>query len=431
LNRGLRTLIVGWMCICMVRQANAYSVLSHEALVDALWDTKLKPALLSRYPGATPEELKRAHGYAYGGAILQDLGYYPHGSKEFSDLTHYVRTGDFIEALIRDSQSIDDLAFALGSLSHYVSDLDGHRLATNVGEPMLYPSLQKKFGKFITYEDSPAGHLKTEFGFDVLEVAKANFAPQSYHDFIGFNVSEPLVCRAFHDTYGLEIGDLFKDFHRAVESFRHAVSSTIPMASRVAWAAKQKEIEHAQPGITRERFVYIMKRSSYERSWGKQYDRPTPADRLIAVFVKLLPPIGPLRALSLKMPTPPVEKLFMESFERSAKQFAQAVDQAMDGSLHLPPKNYDVGVVTLAGQYRLDDDVQAFWLSVLAKKNFSTVTPEIRHELLVYYADLDAPIATKKDKRKWHDLVAQIQTLKQPGTPPSGSVAAMNTESPE
>jgi Zinc dependent phospholipase C len=416
LHVGLRTLIAGCICMSLVPGCGAYSVLSHEALVDALWDTKLKPTLLSRYPDATPEQLKKAHGYAYGGAIIQDLGYYPHGSKQFSDLTHYVRTGDFILALIRESRSLDDLAFALGALSHYVSDLDGHRLATNVGEPILYPRLQHKYGNFITYEDNPAGHLKTEFGFDVLEVAKGNFAPEAYHDFIGFYVAQPLVERAFRDTYGLDIQDLFKDFPRAIESFRRAVSKTIPMATRIAWAAKEGEIERAQPGITKQRFLYVMSRSSYERNWGKQYDRPTAADRILAVIVKLLPPLGPFRALKLKMPTPPVEMLFRDSFNRSTQQFAQAIDDAMDGTLRLPPKNYDVGVVTPAGAYRLEDNVQAYWLALLAGKNFATVTPAIKGELLGYYGDLNGPIATRRDKKKWMQLIAELHDLKAAST---------------
>ncbi|MBV9158452.1 MAG: zinc dependent phospholipase C family protein [Acidobacteriaceae bacterium] len=412
LNSVRRTVIAVLSCLALTPACRAYSVLSHEALIDALWDTKLKPALLSRYPEATPEELKKAHGYAYGGAIIQDLGYYPHGSKQFSDLTHYVRTGDFIVALVHESRSLDDLAFALGALSHYMSDVDGHRLATNVGEPILYPRLQRKFGKFITYEDSPAGHLKTEFGFDVLEVAKGRFAPEAYHNFIGFDVSQPLVERAFRDTYGLEIQDLFKDFPRAVESFRNAVSKTIPMATRIAWAEKRHEIERSEPGITRQRFVYMMSRSSYERDWGKQYDRPTAGDQMLAIVLKLVPPIGPLRAIKLRMPTPPVEKLFMDSFDRSAEQFAGTINLALDGSLRLEPKNYDVGVVTSAGAYRLDDDIQAYWLALLAGKNFATVTPAMRGELLEYYKDLKAPIATQRDAKKWRQLMAELKQLK-------------------
>jgi len=219
-------------------QAQAYSVLSHEAMVDAMWDVRIKPLLLAQYPHATPDQLKQAHGYAYGGAIIQDLGYYPHGSEEFSDFTHYVRTGDFVLALIHEAKDLNELGFALGALSHYSGDLDGHRLATNVGEPILYPKLQKKFGPVITYEQQPSYHLKTEFGFDVLEVARGNFAPQAYHDFIGFYVAKDVLARAFQDTYGLDLADLFSNFDLAIESYRSAVSRTIPQATRVAWAQK-------------------------------------------------------------------------------------------------------------------------------------------------------------------------------------------------
>lgn len=293
-----------------------------------------------------------------------------------------------------------------------MSDLDGHRFATNVGEPILYPRLQRRYGNFITYEQNPAGHLKTEFGFDVLEVAKGNFAPEAYHDFLGFDVSQTLVERAFRDTYGLEVNDVFKDFPRAIESFRRAVSKTIPMATRIAWAAKQHEIERSQPGTTRKRFVYIMNRSSYEHNWGKQYDRPTAGDQTLALMVKLLPPVGPLRDLKLKIPTPTVKKLFMDSFERSANQFAQRIDDAMGGRLKLEPKNYDIGVATRAGAYRLDDEVHCFWLALLSGKNFVTVTPAIHSDLLTYYSDLDAPIATQRDKKKWRQLKAELQALK-------------------
>src|SRR5580704_13865431 len=73
-----------------------YAVLTNEAIIDAAWNAGIRPALLQRFPSATPEELQQAHAYAYGGAIIQDMGYYPFGSRFFSDLTHYVRSGDFV-----------------------------------------------------------------------------------------------------------------------------------------------------------------------------------------------------------------------------------------------------------------------------------------------------------------------------------------------
>src|ERR1700758_451569 len=203
-GRMQQLVVVICLTLLIIRPGFSYSVLSHEAIVDALWDISLKPALLAHFPNATREELKTAHAYAYGGAIIQDMGYYPHGSMQFSDLTHYVGTGDFILALIAESRTLNELAFAFGALSHYVSDCDGHRFATNVAEPMLYPSVRKKHGTYVTYEQDPVAHLKTEFGFDVLEVAKGRFAPQAYHDFIGFDVATGVLQRAFRDTYGLD-----------------------------------------------------------------------------------------------------------------------------------------------------------------------------------------------------------------------------------
>jgi hypothetical protein len=390
-----------------------YSVLSHEALVDALWGAKLRAILLSRFPNATPEELKQAHGFAYGGAIIQDLGYYPHGSTKFSDLTHYVRTGDFVVALFQEARGLNDLAFALGALSHYVSDLDGHRYGTNVGEPLLYPKLYKKFGNVITYEDDPVAHLKTEFGFDVLQVARGNFAPQAYHDFIGFYVAKDLLQRAFRDTYGLELAGLFGDFDLAIDSYRSAVSRTIPMATRVAWSMRKNEIRKAHPGQSRRKFVYLMKRSSYRREWGKRYDEPSKWEQLLGFLLRLLPPIGPLKALGFKMPTPPVERLFMVSFERATDRYSQTLTEAVNQAFQLEDENYDVGMPTPAGVYRLNDEAQAFWLHELAVKKFTTVTPAIRQELLAFYSDPNAPIQAKQKTPKiWRQTVAELQELR-------------------
>jgi hypothetical protein len=428
--RSRRALPLTLAVVALLQPLYGYSVLSHEAVIDALLDVELKPVLLARFPNATPQELKMAHGYAYGGAIIQDLGYYPHGSKEFSDLTHYVRTGDFIRALIAESQTLDEYAFALGALSHYVSDLDGHRYATNVGEPILYPKLQRKYGNVITYEDDPLAHLMTEFGFDVLEVAEGNFAPQAYHDFIGFHVAKELLQRGFRDTYGLDLQDVFgDDFDRAVGSYRHDVSKTIPKATRIAWAQKKDDIQKTEPGMTKRRFIYVMRSSSYERNWGKDYDRPSLGERILAVLLKLLPPIGPLRALRFKMPTPPVEKLFMSSFNRSAAQYRQKLQDAQHNSLSLPDENYDVGTATPAGIYRLGDDARAYWLNKLAMKNFSSVTPEIQASLLDYYSDLNAPIHTRQNRKQWDRLLSELHDLRalHPATVEAGAASKVKS----
>ncbi len=389
-----------------------YSVLSHEAMIDALWKAGLASALMARFPHATSEELKEAHAYAYGGAIIQDKGYYPHGNGYFSDLTHYIRSGDFIQALISDSQTLDEYAFALGALSHYASDNDGHRLATNVGEPLLYPKLRRKFGNVVTYEDKPDAHLQTEYGFDVEEVAKGNFASQAYHDFIGFDVAKPLLERAFRETYGFELSGMFNDFDEAIGSYRHTLSTLIPFFTRVAWAEHASDIRKARPGITRRQFLYAMRRSAYEREWGRAYEHPSAVDRLVAFLVKLLPPIGHLRILKFKALTPRVEQLFVHSFDVAAKEYGDEIRVAGSGGLRLENTNFDVGAVTRPGDYALADESYAYWLDQLARNNFAEIRPVIADNLLKYYSDPNAPLETKKHPKDWQRVVAELEQLK-------------------
>ena len=403
-------LVLSWPPPCA-----AYSVLSHEAIIDSAWDTNIKPILLQRFPQTTPDELRHAHGYAYGGAIIQDLGYYPHGSILFSDLTHYVRSGDFVLALLRDAQEskvLNDYAFALGALAHYASDIAGHPIATNRAVPLLYPQLKKKYGDNVTYEDDPLAHVKTEFGFDVLEVAQQRYASDSYHDFIGFQVAVPLLERAFLETYGLPLKAVLSNEDLVLNSYRRAVSNQIPKATRIAWTLKKDEIQKGVPGITRKKFLYNLSRASYERQWGKNYQQPTFWEKFLAFLTKLLPKIGPLRVLQFRMPTAQTEKLFEESFNATLVRYRALLSDEAAGHLELINNNFDTGVITGPGKYRMNDDAYAKLLGKLAEQKFAEASPAVREEILHFYSDPDAPYATKRNAKAWAKVQAQLEQLK-------------------
>jgi hypothetical protein len=388
-----------------------YSVLTHEAIIDSVWDKEIRRVLLRRFPGATPEELLHAHAYAYGGCIIQDIGYYPSGTKFFSDLTHYVRSGDFVLALMREAQDINEYAFALGALAHYAADNDGHRLATNRGVPLLFPKLQRKFGDTVTYEDNPAAHLKTEFAFDVLQVARGDYASDAYHSFIGFEVSRPLLERGFEDTYGLELESVMPNVDHVIESYRRTVSSLVPKATKIAWASKKKEIAGRTPGITRQKFLYNISRASYEKSWSTNYSEPGFGSKLLAFLLEIIPKVGPLKVLALRMPTPQVETMFMASFNTTLDQYRRLLAKEGDNNLSLVNDNIDVGHVTEAGQYRLSDDAYAQLLDRLIEHS-ATISAPLRNDILAYYKDLSAPISTKHDKKHWQKLTGQIEKLR-------------------
>jgi Zinc dependent phospholipase C len=394
-------------------ESAAYAVLSHEAIIDDAWDTNIRPLLLQRFPQATGPELKEAHAYAYGGAIIQDMGYYPHGNKFFSDLTHYVRSGDFVVALIRDSKDLDGYAFALGALSHYAADNEGHRIGVNRSVPLLYPKMGKKYGDVVTYEQNPLDHVKTEFGFDVLEVAQGRYAPPAYHDFIGFEVDLSLLEQAFQETYGLDLKSVLSDENKVLGSYRYDVSRLLPKATRIAWSLKKDEIQRDRPGITKREFLYNISRSDYRKYWGRDYQPPTFGERFLAFMVKIIPKIGPLKVLELKTPTPQAEQMFEASFNAALDSYRKLLAEAGTGLPDVPNDNFDTGSVTGPGKYWLNDETQAKLLDALAKENFAGASPEVRAELLAFFADPNAPYAIKNKRKKWAKVQAEIEELKQ------------------
>jgi zinc dependent phospholipase C len=401
-------------------EATAYAVLSHEAIIDSAWDTNIRPVLLKRFPNATEEQIKEAHGYAYGGAIIQDLGYYPHGRFFFSDLTHYVRSGDFVLALLRDSSDLNGYAFALGALAHYAADNDGHPIGTNRAVPMLYPHLEKKYGDSVTYEEDKLAHVKTEFGFDVLEVAQGRYAPDNYHDFIGFGVAVPLLEQAFQETYGLDLKSVLVDEDKVLASYRHDVSQLLPKATRIAWALKKNEIMRDQPGITKRKFLYNLSRAGYRKNWGRQYEPPTLGERFLAFLYLILPKFGPLKVLQLRTPTPATERLFEASFNAAMDRYRKLLTEAATGLPDLPNDNFDTGDVTGPGKYQLNDKAQARLLDELAKQNFGGARPEIRAELLEFFGHPDAPYAMKRNPKDWAKIQAEVEQLKN-ATPPAAA----------
>jgi hypothetical protein len=396
----------------------AYAVLSHEAIIDSAWDTDIRPLLRKRFPDATRKELKEAHGYAYGGAIIQDMGYYPHGSFFFSDLTHYVRSGDFVSALIRDSRDLDGYAFALGALAHYAADNEGHRIGVNRAVPVLYPGLKRKYGDSVTYEEGKLAHLKTEFGFDILEVARGRYAPDSYHDFIGFGVSTPLLEEAFQETYGLDLKSVLADEDQALGSYRHDVSHLLPKATRIAWILKKDEIKNDQPGMTKKKFLYNLSHASYRKNWGRNYREPRFAERFslgerfLAFLARILPKWGVLKVLRLKTPTPETEKMFEASFNQTLDRYRQLLNEIGTGQLDLPNDNFDTGGETGPGEYRLNDETHAELLHRLAEQNFKGASSELRAELLEFFGHPDAPYSLKQKPREWRRVQAEVDQLK-------------------
>jgi hypothetical protein len=323
--------------------ARAYSVLTHQAIVDAAWDDAIVPLLRQRYPGLGADRITASRAFAYGGSVIQDLGYFPFGSRRFTNIVHYVRSGDFVEALIREAQSPEELAFALGGLAHYACDSIGHPMAVNRVVPLLYPKLRAEFGDRVLYVHSPARHVMVEFAYDVLQVAGGRYEAQAYRDRIGFEVAKPVLERAFRATYGLELKELFGDEDLAIGTYRYAIGTVIPEMTRLAWEDKEDEIRARTPGIVRDRFIFTLTREQYEAEYGTEYRKPGFFTRVLFLVMKIIPKVGPFRPLAFEPLTPEAAALFDQSFRAARERFRGWVVALRNGPVSLENSDLDTG----------------------------------------------------------------------------------------
>jgi zinc dependent phospholipase C len=405
--RVRQALAVALLCLFVAPALSAYSVLTHEAIVDLLWESNLQPMLKARFPHATAEELKEAHAYAYGGCIIQDAGYYPFGNKYFSDLTHYVRSGDFVDTLLRDATNVNEYAFALGALSHYSADVTGHP-TINRAVAMMNPKLEKKFGQRVTYAQDPRAHIRTEFGFDMAQMAKKRYASDQYHNFIGFEVSQDLLERAFRETYGMELKDVMAHEELAIGTYRWAISSMIPKMTKAALHAKREEIfKDPPPNFSEKKFLYTISRAQYEKEWGKNYQRPGIGTRILGFFLRFVPKRGPFSALAFQVPTPQTETMYFTSINKTVDAYRALLGEQSAGALQLQNVDFDTAEFPHPLEYSLADKTYERWLHDLVENHMQDVTPEMRKNLDVYFADPKS--ATLQD---WPQVQTDLEKLK-------------------
>ena len=412
MHNPIRAMLAALLLVFGLSQASyGYSILTHEEIIDLLWADQIKPLLMQKYPDATEDDLRKAHAFAYGGCLIQDMGYYPFGNKLFSDMVHYVRSGDFVDALLAESTDINEYAFSLGAMAHYVADIVGHPVV-NAAVAREFPKLGAKYGPVVTYAEDSKAHIRTEFGFDVVQVAKQRYTSDSYHDFIGFQVAKPVLERAFLKTYGIKLSDVFGNLDLSIGSFRWSVSRAIPEMTRVALLTKKDEMVKENPSFAKKKFLYNLKRSEYEKEWGKKYQKPGFGARIMAVIFKIIPKVGPFRAIAFKMPNPDTETLYLKSVNTTVEDYRVDLRELKTGQLQLANMDFDTGKPTTPGEYRLTDETYAKLLDKLTKTKFADLKPDIQQNILAFYQNSSAPNFTKKKRDRWNKVQQQLDQLK-------------------
>ncbi len=400
-----------------VERVRAYSVFTHEELIDLAWSGSIRPLLLARFPGSTDEQLREAHAYAYGGCAIQDMGYYPFAKNFFSNLTHYVRAGDFVSKLLSEASTLDEYAFAIGALSHYFGDSIGHSEAINLSTPVAFPKLERKYGPSVAYDQDPDAHIRTEFAFDIDQLSKQTFAPPSYMRHIGFKVPRTFLDRVFRETYGFEFPELVGKTRPALRSYRTSVRTFIPVFAGAEVVLHRRQFPEDTPDAEYREFTDRLKRADYERHWrtGKS-DGPGFGSHVLAVIVKILPKVGVISLLAIKIPEIKTEHLYVESVNRTLDSYVKFLTRLRSdaaGQLALQNLDLDTGKAVKPGTYRLTDETYAQLLDRIASRPDRAIPAGLRRNILDFYADPEAPNFTKKDAKTWKRIQVDLVTLKE------------------
>jgi hypothetical protein len=442
------------LLILCAQPAAGYSLLTHEQLIDLTWQDSIVPLLKSRYPTITPAQLEHARAYAYGGCVIQDIGYYPFGDLAFSDLTHYVRSGDFVVNLFRNAGNADELAFAVGALSHYIGDTIGHSEATNLAVPVQFPKLRARYGPVVSYAEGEHQHVQVEFAFDINEIAHHRVAPLRYHSHVGLEVPVRQLALAFYQTYGLTEDFSARRGRRFnVRDYRFAVRAFIP---RIAYAVTLLHRRHTPPDPDSPDARQIEKEIAalaVQNDWDAYRHRAGIGTYALAGLLFVLPKIGPLSLAAVKGPTEATEADYMRSVAHSTDALRRMLARftpplttrstaasaaSADTSSQPPPshplpanpaasqdvprqsksarhplsnRDLDTGRVVQPGGYSLTDSTYADLLHKLTRQPAQPIPPGIKEDVQSYYANLDLPITTKKDPARWAEVQADLAVL--------------------
>jgi hypothetical protein len=435
--------------LASTRPLGAYSLLTHEQLIDLTWHDSIVPLLLSRYPNLTPAELQSARAYAYAGCVIQDIGYYPFGDKSFSNLTHYVRSGDFVVNLFRNANNANELAFAVGALSHYIGDSIGHAQATNLAVPIEFPKLADKFGRVVNYAQAPHQHVQIEFAFDIDQIAHHRFAPLQFLRHVGLRVPIRQLALAYYQTYGIT-EDFGKTGRRInVRGYRLAVHGLIPRAAYALTLLHRKHepLETQSPDL--DAIQKEVAAVSTQDDWDHWRRKAGIGTYILAGILYVIPKFGPLSLVAIKDPTSATEADYLHSVVQSTAALRHALarftppppvrstaiasqpdpqqqkpsptqdlaalqaffSKFRDPQHPLPNRDLDTGSVVKLGAYSLTDLTYARLLHKLTRQPSQPIPPGIKRDVLAYFANPPSDVVSREPAPMWAEVQADLIVL--------------------
>lgn len=390
----------------------AYSFQTHEQLIDLNWKRTILPFLKQHFPRATDAELERAHAFAYGGCAIQDLGYYPFSHQFFSNLVHYVRSADFVRSLFHHARNADELAFAVGALSHYLGDSYGHSQAINRAVASEFPALAKKYGSAVIYEENPHAHVRTEFAFDINELSKHRMAPSAYLRHVGLRVPSALLAKAFFETYGLDFERVLGRRRGVIRSYRFAVRSFLPRIAYAETLLHKNGFPPDEPTQAFQLFEQHLAEADFHQSWDEYRRGASLRTHLLAWTIRIAPKVGPLSLLAIRGPSAQTHELYVESLNASTAALQQELAEFDSPARSQPNRDLDTGEKVQPGKYRLTDETYAKLLAAITRQPSREIPAGLKQSVLNYYADAAPPAGARKNRERWEQVEQQLVALK-------------------
>jgi hypothetical protein len=271
----------------------------------------------------------------------------------------------------------------------------------------------------VTYDEGRSEHLRTEFGFDVLQVARHRYPPQSFHDFIDFQVAKQQLERAFLATYGVPLDSVLTHEDLAIGSYRRSVSKVIPEMTKVALASRGKTMAQEIPDFNRKLFLYHLSRADYEKNWGRDYSKPGPGARIMAFLLRFVPKVGPFRGLKYKDPTPKTEDLYMQSVNETVAALRTQLKQVRQSEIEFAAIDLDTGAPTRAGEYNLADETFRQLVRRLEGDKFAHTDAQLQTTVVSYFTNFQPKPGNLDDSKQWAQDESALTQLKM-FTPPPG-----------
>ena len=330
------------LALVMPVRTEAYAVMTHRHLVDLLWASEITPLLRARFPDTSPDELRNARSFAYGGALIADAGYYPKGEAFTSDITHYIRSGDFVTNLFRTATDVYELAFAVGALTHYVGDALGHSCATNPSVADAFAGVKRTPGSCAythlernnsaRYEDGPAEHRQVEFGFDVNMLNRGRFMPKKVSDRIGFDVTLQQLTYAFYLTYGLKDDFTEKGFSLNASAYNRA-SDILPAGTDAVAHRNRKLTVQEAPTAELDEYNQLLDSAKANGHWREYKQTHGKMSQTMQILIALHPTFD---IATIKGPTTITQQRYLASIVSSVHVLRQIL-QRMKEETQLHP----------------------------------------------------------------------------------------------